>query len=751
MNSKSQSLSKNIGLKVESPSQLYHKAKHFGLQLLDQESSSTQSIGQSHNEVGTVGETNSQDQCISSESDSASAGFSDGGDDNSTSSPALDLADDGPIYVNAKQYHGILRRRKSRAKLEAQNKLVKSRKPYLHESRHLHALNRVRGSGGRFLSTKRLQQSNPTSTGNVHVIPDTIQLHQRNETSELESYRSRMANLALQAPALVSPMSLVVPPFLGRQITGSQAWLPTWEEACKPVGVLCAVGPSIVLPVVRIPWYRAGNSSLALCITCYVITFCYKRDGAARGLPREVSYVPVLPGLTKSYPITPARLRLAYEDVWLRSSDGIRLHAWFIKLFPECRGPTILFFQENAGNIAHRLEMVRIMLQRLHCNVFMLSYRGYGASDGYPSQPGITKDSQAALDHLSQRTDIDTSRIVVFGRSLGGAVGALLTKNNPDKVAGLILENTFTSILDMAGVLLPFLKWFIGNTHSKGPKILNFLVRSPWSTIDVISEVKQPILFLSGLQDEMVPPSHMQMLYAKAAARNKECIFVEFPSGMHMDTWLAGGDHYWRTIQQFLEKHVPEKKENESYDTDQEKENLCLYGFPNEQWEVNLPAEEVPPELPEPALGINFARDGMQEKDWLSLVAVHSDAWLLAVAFYFGARFGFDKADRKRLFTMINDLPTIFEVVTGTVKKQVKEKSSVSNHSSTKSKSSSKGRGSESGKYSKGQPREDDEGLEEEDEEEHGDTFVGHVERTMLQMSSGFVVIYVKSGSMASV
>lgn len=77
-----------------------------------------------------------------------------------------------------------------------------------------------------------------------------------------------------------------------------------------------------------------------------------------------------------------------------------------------------------------------------------------------------------------------------------------------------------------------------------------------------------------------------------------------------------------------------------------EKENLCLYGLPNETWEVNLPAEEVPPELPEPALGINFARDGMDEKDWLSLVAVHSDTWLLAVAFYFGARFGFDKESR---------------------------------------------------------------------------------------------------------
>lgn len=62
----------------------------------------------------------------------------------------------------------------------------------------------------------------------------------------------------------------------------------------------------------------------------------------------------------------------------------------------------------------------------------------------------------------------------------------------------------------------------------------------------------------------MVPPSHMQMLYAKAAAHNKECTFVDFPNGMHMDTWLAGGDRYWVTIQQFLEKHVPKKKEGES-------------------------------------------------------------------------------------------------------------------------------------------------------------------------------------------
>ncbi|XP_068659599.1 uncharacterized protein [Aristolochia californica] len=87
----------------------------------------------------------------------------------------------------------------------------------------------------------------------------------------------------------------------------------------------------------------------------------------------KLVYVPVLPGLTKSYPITPARLRLKYEDVWLTSSDGVRLHAWFIKLFPDCRGPTMLFFQENAGNIAHRLEFVRIMLQRLQCMVQVMA------------------------------------------------------------------------------------------------------------------------------------------------------------------------------------------------------------------------------------------------------------------------------------------------------------------------------------------------------------------------------------------
>ncbi|XP_017244584.2 PHD finger protein ALFIN-LIKE 4 [Daucus carota subsp. sativus] len=118
----------------------------------------------------------------------------------------------------------------------------------------------------------------------------------------------------------------------------------------------------------------------------------------------------------------------------------------------------------------------------------------------------------------------------------------------------------------------------------------------------------------------------------------------------------------------------------------------------------------------------------MQEKDWLSLVAVHSDAWLLAVAFYFGARFGFDKADRKRLFNMINDLPSIYEVVTDVAKKQTKEKSAVSNHSSNKPKPNPKRITEYQDKLPTGSllkdDDEDEDGLEEE-EDEHGDALCG--------------------------
>ncbi|TYG64230.1 hypothetical protein ES288_D06G091300v1 [Gossypium darwinii] len=153
-----------------------------------------------------------------------------------------------------------------------------------------------------------------------------------------------------------------------------------------------------------------------------------------------------------------------------------------------------------------------------------------------------------------------------------------------------------------------------------------------------------------------------------------------------------------------------------------EKDNLCLFGYPNRRWEVNQPVAYLSPEIPEPTLGISFCRNGMQRKDWFSLVAVQSDAWLLAVAYFWGARF--DQADRDRLFTMINDLPTLYDIVTESAWAQAKEKSSVSSNSSNKPLSTANARGSESAEFSISMQTFYEERVSEveDDDKEHGET-----------------------------
>ncbi|CAM0877311.1 unnamed protein product [Alopecurus aequalis] len=159
---------------------------------------------------------------------------------------------------------------------------------------------------------------------------------------------------------------------------------------------------------------------------------------------------------------------------------------------------------------------------------------------------------------------------------------------------------------------------------------------------------------------------------------------------------------------------------------DPDKENLCLYGNPDGTWEVALPAEEVPPELPEPALGINFARNGMHRRDWLSLVAVHSDSWLLSVAFFFAAQLSAN--ERKRLFSLINDHPNVYESMVA--RKHNRDRSGVdssgkSRHSSSKPKRKDVVKAKNSRPVARGRGEEYDDDDDEDGEEEHSETFCG--------------------------
>ncbi|CAL9057853.1 unnamed protein product [Musa banksii] len=117
---------------------------------------------------------------------------------------------------------------------------------------------------------------------------------------------------------------------------------------------------------------------------------------------------------------------------------------------------------------------------------------------------------------------------------------------------------------------------------------------------------------------------------------------------------------------------------------DPEKPYMCLYGYPNETWEVKE-APVVPHEFPEPSLGVNFAKDEMKLKDWIAHIAIHSDIWIYSYAFYIAARAGFDDETRSRLFNMINSNPTIYEVIFGTVKMPITLSKSNEGESNSKS------------------------------------------------------------------
>ena len=174
--------------------------------------------------------------------------------------------------------------------------------------------------------------------------------------------------------------------------------------------------------------------------------------------------------------------------------------------------------------------------------------RSYGRSDGSPSEAGLQRDAQAALDYLNTRTDLDRGRLVAIGRSLGGAVAAALAAANPGALRAVVLENTFTSIPDMAGCLLPLLARLVGPGAP-----LNFLVKDTWCTESRVGAIAAPLLLICSGRDEMVPPAQMRALRAAASAAGKARVtWLELPEAHHMDAWHVGGAEYWGPFAEFL-------------------------------------------------------------------------------------------------------------------------------------------------------------------------------------------------------
>jgi len=187
-------------------------------------------------------------------------------------------------------------------------------------------------------------------------------------------------------------------------------------------------------------------------ILIYLIIFIIFFIGYVRYLEKSTLFFPERTIFSK-----PSDIGLSYEDVYFPTEDHLQLHGWFIKSSKFSLRNTLIFFHGNAGNIGDRLGKLKLF-DDLGLNVLIVGYRGYGKSEGKPTEEGIYKDARAAYDYLITRDDVDPHRIMAYGASLGAAAAVdLATKRELSK---LILDSSFSSAVDMAKVIYPFIPSF---------------------------------------------------------------------------------------------------------------------------------------------------------------------------------------------------------------------------------------------------------------------------------------------------
>jgi len=238
---------------------------------------------------------------------------------------------------------------------------------------------------------------------------------------------------------------------------------------------------------------------------------------------------------------TPTEYQLAFEDVFVNVDDGNgqneRIHAWWIPA--ENPGDRyLIYLHGSALNIGANISHAQ-RFHRLGFSVFLVSYRGYGKSDGtFPTEAQVYSDAQAAWIYLVEQKGIDPCDIFIYGHSLGGAVAIQLAVNH-SAAGGLIVEAAFTSIADMARQI-PQYRIFP----------LDLIVHQRFDSIKKVGRLQIPVLYIHGTDDKLVPPGMSRKLF-KRTASSKHLKLI--PGGGHNNSAVVGGDEYLEAVRNFID------------------------------------------------------------------------------------------------------------------------------------------------------------------------------------------------------
>jgi fermentation-respiration switch protein FrsA (DUF1100 family) len=232
---------------------------------------------------------------------------------------------------------------------------------------------------------------------------------------------------------------------------------------------------------------------------------------------------------------SPADIGLDYQSVRIATEDGLSLHAWWIPV-PAPRA-TVLFLHGNAGNISYRLGTYRVLAE-LGLSILAIDYRGFGLSEGSPTEAGTYLDAKASWQWMQREQNVTSDKFLLMGRSLGGGVASGFAEQV--EPAALILESTFTSIPDMAAKVFPL----------PGIRRLSTI---DYNNLERVAKIKAPKLIIHSSEDDLIPFSQGQRLF-EAAAQPKT--FSEI-TGNHADGFLTSGQHYVDGLASFLDEVFP--------------------------------------------------------------------------------------------------------------------------------------------------------------------------------------------------